>query len=336
MRIGSFDTARRVLIVAEIGNNHEGNPAVAEELVDRAAESGAHAVKFQTFRTECFVSPVQSERFERMRRFELAPEVFVRLAERARKAGLLFLSTPLDLPSLAVLEPLVDAVKIASGDNTFVPLLRAAAATGKPMIVSTGLARLDEVAFAKALVESVWASRGADPGLALLHCVSSYPVPSGQENLAAVVTLSRRFGCTVGYSDHTLGIRAAVLAVAAGARIVEKHFTLDRNHSSFRDHQLSADPAMLRALVQDIAEAEAMLGTGVKEPQEDEAAAIGAIRRSIAAARPLAAGSVIGPDDIVWLRPGGGIEPGREDLVLGRRVRQDLPAGAIIAPDVLA
>jgi len=336
MRIGQFDTDQDVLIIAEIGNNHEGNPEVAEELVHRAAEAGVQAVKFQTFRTELFVAPSQAERFARMKRFELSQETFAHLARVARDKGLLFISTPLDCESAAFLDGIVDALKVASGDNTFYPLIEQVAATDKPLIVSGGLADLEELAYTKALVDKVRHGRGQPSDLALLHCVSAYPVAPEQANLAAVRTLAARFpDCTVGYSDHTLGLKAAVLAVAAGARIIEKHFTLDRNFSDFRDHQLSADPAMLRQLVEEVREAAVLMGSGAKVAQPDEAAALTAIRRSIAAKRDLKAGAVVGPDAIVWIRPGDGIPPGQEARVLGRRLKADVAAGTLLTDAVL-
>jgi len=336
MNIAGIDTDRQVLIIAEIGNNHEGDPAVASELIGRAAEAGVQAVKFQTFRTDFFVSPHQTERYARMKRFELSQEVFTDLAAEARRAGLLFLSTPLDLPSADFLAGIVDALKIASGDNNFYPLIEKAADSRLPLIVSGGFADLEDLAFTKALIERRWRGLGHAGSLALLHCVSAYPVPVEQANLAAVATMLRRFDCTIGYSDHCLGTKAAVLAVAAGARIVEKHFTLDCNYSSFRDHQLSADPQMLRRMVEEIREAEILLGSGLKTAQPVEQDSLVATRRSIMAARDLRQNEVIGPDDIFWLRPGDGLPPGEEDQILGRRLLSDLPAGTAITREQLS
>jgi len=337
MKIGAIDTDRETLIIAEVGNNHEGDPAVASRLIGLAAEAGVQAVKFQTFRTESFVSPQDSERFARMKRFELSQEVFARLAEEAHRAGLLFISTPLDLPSAHFLAGIADAIKIASGDNTFYPLIETVAKSGKPMIVSGGLADLAELDHAVSLVGKIRRATAYPGDFALLHCVSAYPVPPEEANLSAVRSLARRYpDLTIGYSDHTQGTRAAILAVAAGARIVEKHFTLDRNYSSFRDHQLSADPAGLKQLVEEIREAETLLGDGVKKPSPTELASLGAIRRSIAAARDLAPGQVVGPEDIVWLRPGTGFPPGEEREVLGRTMKTPILAGALFSSDHLA
>lgn len=336
MRIEPLDTDTRVLVIAEIGNNHEGDEEVAARLVDAAAEAGADAVKFQTFKTERFVAPSQTERYARMQRFELSQDAFSRLADRARDAGLLFISTPLDLPSAMFLETIVDALKIASGDNDFWPLLDYVAETGKPMILSTGFADLDLIRYVDARVKRIRAGRDEGPNHAVLHCVSAYPVAPEDANLAAVHTLAAELvETTIGYSDHTLGIAAAPLAVAAGARVIEKHFTLDRNYSDFRDHQLSADPAMMREMVERIREVEVMLGSGDPAPAKVERDSETPVRRSIAAATDLPAGHVIGPDDLMWIRPGDGIRPGDEHRVLGRRLKAALATGDLVRADAL-
>lgn len=319
MRIGSFDTNDRVLVVAEIGNNHEGDPAVARRLVDLAAEAGADAVKFQTFRTAEFVSASDAERYARMSRFELPPEVWPELTELAHSRSLLFMSTPLDLTSADMLAPLVDAFKVASGDIDFFPLLSRVAATRKPVVLSTGQSDLGDVARA---VEAL----GKD--VAILHCVSSYPAPEEEINLRAIPALAERFpGHTIGYSDHTAGLDAAPLAVGCGARIIEKHFTLDTSFSSFRDHQLSADPDDLRELVRRIRASETLLGERRKDVQPSEREMRVAVRRSIAAARALPAGHVLGEADLVWTRPADGLRPGDEGLIVGRPLRRDVDAG---------
>ncbi len=332
MKIGTVDLTRRVLVVAEIGNNHEGRLDVALRLVREAARCGVDAVKFQTFRTEHFVLPSDAERFRRLKSFELPPDAFGQLAQAARNEGLLFLSTPLDLESVAVLEELVDAYKVASGDNTFFPLIDRIVETGKPIIVSTGLSTLEGVLGTVAFVRGGWVRRGITGSLAVLHCVSSYPTPPGEANLRAIRELEGRLGVPVGWSDHMLGIEASVLAVAAGARIVEKHFTLDRNFSTFRDHQLSADPPDLAALVTRIRAAEELLGDGAKRVQASEAAGVEALRRSIVAAADLPAGHSLRLEDLTWTRPGGGLPPGREDRLLGRPLRRDLRAGEALSP----
>ncbi len=336
MLIDGFDTNDRVLVVAEIGNNHEGRYAVADEMVCRAAEAGADAVKFQTFQTEHYVSPADTARFERLKQFELTRDEFARLAERARAEGVLFLSTPFDLGSAVFLNALVAAFKIASGDNTFIPLIETVACTGRPILLSCGMATVAQLRHARSAVERVWAEEGVVQELAVLHCVSSYPVPPAEANLAAIRHLQQEFGATVGYSDHTLGIEAAALSVAVGARIVEKHFTLDKQYSDFRDHQLSADPSELRQLVERIRVIETLLGGGRKVPQPSEDAAQTALRRSVAAGRDLPAGTTLTWNDITWLRPGGGVPPGREAAVLGRTVACPVRRGQPLTLDMLA
>jgi N,N'-diacetyllegionaminate synthase len=327
MRIGSVDTDERVLVVAEVGNNHEGDPEVARELVRRAADAGAHGVKFQTFRASGLVRARDEARFRQLSGYELEPAVVAELAELAHSLGLLFMSTPLDLPSVELLEPLVDAYKIASGDNDFFPLLDRVGGVGKPVVVSTGLVDLSGVRAAKAAVEA----KGAE--VAVLHAVTAYPAPAAAVNLAAIPTLARELRCTVGYSDHTLGSDACVAAVAVGARILEKHFTLDHDQSDFRDHKLSADPGEMRALVERVALVETLLGSPEKAMQAAEADLAPAVRRSIAAARDLPEGHVVGPEDLAWLRPRDGLAPGEEGRLLGRELRRDVPMGESILED---
>jgi N,N'-diacetyllegionaminate synthase len=325
MRIAGFDTDERVLVVAEIGNNHEGDAGVARELVAAAAEAGADAVKFQTFRVDGFVSPSDAERYERMSRFELPADAFAELAELAHAHSLVFLSTALDLESVDALAPVVDAYKIASGDIDFFPLLEAVAAAGKPVVLSTGQSEPAEIERAVGVL-------GGSVGV--LHCVSSYPAPEAELNLRAIGVLAGLLpGCTIGFSDHTVGLDAAPLAVACGARIVEKHFTLDRGYSDFRDHALSVDPDGLRELVARIRSAEELLGAAEKAVQPSEREARVAVRRSVAAARALPAGHRLTMADLVWTRPADGLRPGQEDDVLGRTLRRHVAQGEHLRPD---
>ena len=327
MRIGSCDTRERVLIVAEIGNNHEGRVEVAERLVREAAAAGADAVKFQTFRTEHYVSGADAARFQRLKSFELSADIFGRLAGMARDLGLLFISTPFDLQSVDVLSPLVDAYKISSGDNTFYPLLSRVADTGKPLIVSSGLADIDEISRTAAFVQARWQDRSISGDLAVLHCVTSYPVRPEDANLRAIAHLASVLRVPVGYSDHTLGNDAAVLSVAVGARLVEKHFTLDKQFSDFRDHQLSADPADLRDLVRRIRETERLLGKVEKTLASSELEIAPLVRRSIVSGGAFSAGHRLSLEDLTWIRPGGGLPPGQEDRLVGRRLRRDVAFG---------
>lgn len=335
MRIGGIDIDREVLVVAEIGNNHEGDIGRARELIHRAAEAGAQAVKFQTIVPERLVARSQAARLEQLRRFCFSYEQFADLAKVAAAAKVLFLSTPFDIESARELAPLVPAYKIASSDNNFMPLLEAVAAIGKPVLLSTGMAGLAEVKAACAALERAWRPQGAAPELVVLHCVSAYPTPPDSANLLAIRTLERETGYAVGYSDHTLGIEQAVLSVALGAKVIEKHFTLSKTQSAFRDHQLSAEPAELAELVRRVREARAALGDGVKRVMPAEEGVLAAARRSAVARRDLPAGHVIAPDDLDWLRPGGGVGPDAADRLLGHALRRAVPAGDPITADMV-
>jgi N,N'-diacetyllegionaminate synthase len=333
MIIGQVDLSREVMIIAEIGNNHEGDIVLAEEMVEQAARAGAHAVKFQSIIPEHLIAPEHTSRLAQLRRYQLSPESHARLARVAANNGVMFLSSPFSVAAVDMLDPLVPAFKVASGDNDHVPLLERIGATGKPVILSTGMTALDGVAYSLGALARAWANAGiADPGLVLLHCVSSYPTPPSQANLMAIRTLAG-LGKVVGYSDHTLGIDAAVLSVALGARVIEKHFTLSKTQSEFRDHQLSAEPHEFKALVERVAEANILLGDGIKRIMPAEEATTQAARRSICAARDLPLGGVVGQDDLAWLRPAGGLRPGSEARLLGRRLVRSVAAGERLSSD---
>lgn len=330
MKIGCHDINEKVMIIAEIGNNHEGDFDRAVEMIRRAAESGAHAVKFQTIVPDRLVSVSDTARIDQLSKFQFSYEQFAQLAAEARRQNVIFLSTPFDLDSVEALNPLVPAFKIASSDNDFYPLVEAIAGTGKPVLMSTGLADLTQIKATVGRIKHVWAKNGVGQEMAVLHCVTSYPTSPQEANIAAVKTLQKEIGGVVGYSDHTLGIEAALLAVGLGARIIEKHFTLDKNLSDFRDHQLSADPAELRELVEKTERIQTLLGDGTLDPRASESEVIGKVRRSIVAKRDMSAGTAIGHDDISWVRPGGGLAPGNEDKVLGKILSKALPKGGQI------
>lgn len=327
MRIGQADTAEQVAVIAEIGNNHEGDLEVARQLVHAAAAAGAHAVKFQAIDPPRLVRPTETARLEQLERFRLTPEAFRELHDEARALGIGFVCTPFDLECIEWLEPLVDAFKIASADNDFVALIQAAARTGRPVMVSGGMTDMDGLRAARDLVD------GCGAEFAALHCVSAYPTPPENALLATIPAMADELGTTVGYSDHTLGVEACVLAAALGARILEKHFTLRHDFSDFRDHQLSAEPHELAELVRRVQEAEILVGaprTGLVAAEEDVALAA---RRSIVAARDLPAGHRLSENDITWLRPGDGLRPGCEGLVLGHALTRSVSAGELVLPE---
>lgn len=332
MKIGHIDLEKEILVVAEVGNNHEGSFDVAQRMIREAAKTGVQAVKFQTIRAESLVSSRNVQRYRQLKAFELTQSEFNRLSEIAAEEGLIFLSTPFDIDSVYYLDPIVPAFKIASGDNNFFPLLEKVAGTGKPVIISSGISDMATIRRAKTFIEKKWKENGIVQDIAVLHCVSSYPVPAEEVNLSAVRTLKEALKCTVGYSDHSLGIESAILSVALGSRIIEKHFTLDKNYSSFRDHQLSADPTEMKMLVEKVRNASVLLGSGRKEIQESEMNAVSSIRRSIAAKHDLATGKVLEFADIKWIREPGGLPPGHERKLVGKVLKVDLPRDEVIIP----
>jgi N,N'-diacetyllegionaminate synthase len=322
-------------VVAEAGVNHNGDAELAVRLVDAAADAGADAIKFQTFSADRLVAadapkaPYQeravgdeSQR-DMLARLELTRADHERLVARCAERGIAFLSSPFDEGSIDLLDELdVAAIKIASPDVVNLPLLEHAAATGRPLLVSTGMATLDEVRAAMGTI-------AASP-VVLLHCVSAYPAEVEDANLRAIDTLAGEFGVPVGYSDHALGTTVALAAVARGACVLEKHLTLDRSLPG-PDHAASLEPAELRELVAAVREIETALGDGVKRAMPSEQPNIVAVRRSVAAACEVAPGTVLERSMLTTLRPATGIAPGRLGELIGRRTRRALHAGELLS-----
>ncbi len=334
MIIAEHDTDKKVLIIAEIGNNHEGSLDTAKKMIAAAARAGADAVKFQKIEPTKLVGPDQTQRIEQLNRFRLDDDSFLRLHETAQNEGVMFLTTPFDIEGARFLNDLVPAFKIASGDNNFYPLLEYVVSTGKPILLSTGMTEMAEIEEIIAFVCSAGAQEPKGPEIAVLHCVSNYPVAAENANLGAIESLKLR-GLTVGYSDHTLGIEAAVLSTALGARIIEKHFTLDKNYSTFRDHSLSADPGEMAQLVRRIREAEVLLGSSKKTFLSCEQPIHEAARRSLTATCKIAKDEAIGPENTDWLRPGGPIAPSEYRILKGKKAVRTIAAGEKIGPEDL-
>ena len=315
-------------IIAEAGSNHDRDLPRAKQLVDTAVAAGADAVKFQTFTAETIAAKggaaidVAGARtlFDLYRQMELPREWQRELADYCRARGIVFLSTPFDAAAVDELDALgVPAFKIASFECIDLPLLRHAAGKGRPIVLSTGLASLGEIE------EALEAIAGAgDPPVALLHCAVKYPAQPASANLAVMDTLRRAFRVPVGYSDHTLGVSVPIAAAALGATVIEKHFTVDKTLPG-PDHSFALDPAELAAMVRGIREAEAALGSPVKRPAPEEAAAK-QYRRSIFAIADIPAGTLIRCEHVAVLRPGGGLMPRFLEVVIGRRARRDLRA----------
>jgi N-acetylneuraminate synthase/N,N'-diacetyllegionaminate synthase len=306
--------------IAEIGGNHEGSYDYALKLCDLAIQSGADAVKFQLYRGDRLVSSVSSpDRNAHFKKFELVREQHLALAERVRAAGRHYMASVWDVEMLEWIDPYIEIHKVGSGDLTCYPMLAALAATGKPIILSTGLASMDEIRAAIDFINAEDASYGAEQKLALLQCTSAYPTPDEAANLRVITTLCDSFNLPVGYSDHTVGAEAIKLAYALGARIFEKHFTDTREERTFRDHQISLTADEVQHLLTRLRRSERLLGSMEKTLPRAEAAAESSFRRSLHAVRRIEAGEQLTSENVVALRPRAGICASQFYQVLGRR-----------------
>lgn len=322
-------------VIAEIGVNHNGSVALARKLIDAAADAGADAVKFQTFDAADLVSATAPKaeyqarnmgeeggsQFEMLRALELSDEQFAELLAYCNERGIDFLSTPFGPRQADFLAELgVHAFKIGSGDLTYHDFLAGIARKGLPIILSTGMSTLAEVGEALAVIQEA-----GDAPVALLHCVSNYPAEPASCNLAAMATMRQAFGLPVGWSDHTLGPAIGLAAVGLGARIIEKHITLDVTMEG-PDHAASMEPEAFTEFVQGIRAVESAIGDGIKRPVAAELPTAAVARRSIVAVRDLPAGSLIGAEDVAVLRPGTGLAPSMLDVVVGARLGRAVAA----------
>jgi sialic acid synthase SpsE len=332
LEIGGLRVGDRqpLFVIAELGLNHNGSSEQALAMVDAAAAAGASAVKLQTFTADQLVAsqcpapahvPAESLR-EFFRQFELDRAAHLEVAKRARLHGLAFVATPFSTGAIdMLLEVGVDALKIASGDLTYDELIAYAAGTGLPLIMSTGMSTLAETAHAVSVARAAHVSQ-----LALLHCVSSYPVLEASQNLRAIQTLSRVFGTTVGLSDHARDAAAVPIAVTLGASIYERHFVLPGVDGV--DRAVSSTPEQLAEIVAVARRTQAALGHGRRECLPTEAVNLTASRRALHATRALAAGDVIAAADIVALRPSRGLPPNLKTELVGTTVTRAIEAGA--------
>ncbi|RYE43047.1 MAG: hypothetical protein EOP24_30135 [Hyphomicrobiales bacterium] len=308
------------LLIAEIGGNHEGNFEVAKAMTLSAIESGVDCVKFQLYRGDSLVSPVESpDRHRHFQRFELPRERHIELARMCRDAGVSYLSSVWDLEMLDWIDEYMDIYKIGSGDLTAWPFLKEFARRGKPLLLSTGLATMDEVLQTVAQVQAVDDRYRSPDMFCIMQCTSMYPIPDQEANLRVMDSLRASTGLAVGYSDHTVGMDALCAAAAMGAEALEFHFTDTREGKTFRDHQVSLVADEVRALKKQIARITAFRGDAVKRPQESELA-VGhevSFRRGVYARRTIAAGETLTERDLVLLRPAHGTDARDTDTVVG-------------------
>ena len=326
-----------VYIIAEAGVNHKGDINLAYKLVDAAKAAGVDCIKFQTFKSENLVSHTaqkaeyqkaatgDSSQQDMLKQLELSFGEFVSLKEYCDRKGICFLSTPFDFESIEFLNSIeMPFWKIPSGEVTNYPYLVALAKTGKPVVMSTGMCEMREIEDAIAVLRENGAS-----DIKLLHCNTEYPTPYEDVNLRAMKTLRDAFGVEVGYSDHTKGIEVPIAAVAMGASVIEKHFTLDRNMEG-PDHKASLEPQELKQMVDSIRHIEAALGSGDKKPSPSEKKNMAVARKSIVAAARIKAGDILTEENITVKRPGNGICPMRWKEVLGTRAVRDFEEDELI------
>ena len=330
---------QKTLIIAEAGVNHNGSLELARQLVDVAADAGVDYVKFQTFKAEKLVNKeaqqaayqkentgLEESQFEMLKKLELSHENHHALIEHCQLKGVKFLSTAFDLDSITFLKDKLDFYKIPSGEITNLPYLEKVAQLNLPIVMSTGMANMKEVKEAlKTLV-----TNGIDKKkVTILHCNTEYPTPMKDVNLLAMKTIEKELGVNIGYSDHTLGIEIPIAAVAMGATIIEKHFTLDKNMEG-PDHKASLEPHELKAMVVGIRNVEKAMGNGIKTPSESEKKNINLARKSIVALTTIKKGDLLSEQNITVKRPGTGISPMKWYEVIGKKAKRDYDIDELI------
>jgi N,N'-diacetyllegionaminate synthase len=330
----------RTLIIAEAGVNHNGDLALAKQLIERAAEAGADLVKFQTFKADRQVTrtakkavyqiqttSTEESQHEMLRRLEISTDMHHELIEHCAVNNIGFFSTGFDIESIDLLLSLgQNFFKVPSGEMTNLPYLRHIGQLGKTVILSTGMATLGEVESAIDALEHAGTPRA---NISVLHCTTEYPTPMTEVNLRAMQSMQTAFGVKVGYSDHTPGIEVSIAAVAMGASVIEKHFTLDRNLPG-PDHQASLEPEELTAMVSAIRNIEVALGDGIKRLTPSEAKNAPVMRKSLLASQAIKAGEIFSDNNITAKRPGTGISPMRWDDVIGRTASRDFAEDELI------
>ena len=322
-----------VFIIAEAGVNHNGSIELAKKLIDVASEAGVDAVKFQTFKAENLVSKnaqkaeyqkkttdKNESQFDMIKKLELDVTTHKELMDYCKQRNIMFLSTPFDHDSIELLNELgLEIFKIPSGEITNLPYLRHIGSLGKKVILSTGMADMGEIEDA---LDVLIAAGTKKEDITVLHANTMYPTPMEDVNLKAMQTIACTFGVEVGYSDHTLGIEVPIAAVAMGAKVIEKHFTLDKTMEG-PDHKASLEPAELEAMVKAIRNIEQALGNGIKKPSKSEKPNMAVARKSIVASKPVKKGETLSEENLAIKRPGDGISPMRWDEVVGTIAQKD-------------
>ena len=331
---------QKVLIIAEAGVNHNGDIGLAKEMVDVAYAAGADIIKFQTFKAEKVISlfapkadyqlvttGADESQLEMARKFEMSFDDFRELFDYCNEVGIMFLSTAADNESLYFLMELGQKyIKVPSGEVTNLPYLRKVGEFNKKIIMSTGMMNLNEI---ETTLDVLIASGTDKKNITLLHCNTEYPTPMEDVNLLAMNTIHKKFGLDIGYSDHSLGIEVPVAAVALGARVIEKHFTLDKTMEG-PDQTSSLNPVELASMVKAIRNIEISLGDGIKRPSPSEKKNIPIVRRSIVASKIIKKGEIYTDDNITSKRPGTGISPMQWDEIIGQTAQKDCKKDELI------
>ncbi|WP_298542680.1 N-acetylneuraminate synthase [uncultured Aquimarina sp.] len=332
---------KKTLIIAEAGVNHNGDISLAKKLIDAAANAGVDYVKFQTFNAKKLVSKnaskasyqkentnnAEESQLKMLQKLELSKEMHLELIEYCKIKDIKFLSTGFDLESIDFLYELnIDLFKVPSGEITNLPYLRKIGGLGKPIIISTGMADMNEIRDAVDIVVKAGAPKNQ---ITILHCNTEYPTPMKDVNLLAMSTIKKEFDVPIGYSDHTLGIEIPIAAVAMGATVIEKHFTLDKSMEG-PDHLASLEPEELKAMVDGIRNIEVAIGNGRKEPSPSEMKNKAVARKSIVAATKIEKGELLTDQNITVKRPGTGISAMRWDEIIGQRAIQQFEEDQLI------
>jgi len=336
----------KVIIIAEAGVNHNGDMSLAKKLVDAAANAGADFVKFQTFKAKNIVTKTANKakyqtlnsinnesQFEMLKKLELSQTNHNELINHCNKRNINFFSTAFDCEGLEYLNNLdLDFFKIPSGEITNFPYLKKISLIGKPVILSTGMSNMQEI---DAAVKLLLSEKLKIEDITILHCNTEYPTPMVDVNLKAMISIKKKFNVKVGYSDHTLGIEVPIAAVAMGAKVIEKHFTLDRNLDG-PDHASSLEPDELSLMVKSIRNVElACLGNGLKTPSKSEIKNIKIVRKSMHIVRGMKKGQIISEYDIAVLRPNNGLNPMEWNKVIGKKLTKNIRSGECLTWDYI-
>ena len=344
MKIKNYEIGEKnpCFIIAEAGVNHNGDISLAKKLVDVAVDAGSDAVKFQTFKSEGVVTKQADtadyarknigkniKQIDLIKKYELKYNDFEILKDYCDKKNIIFLSTPHSFDAIDFLEDLVPAYKFGSGDLTNIPALKYAAKKGKPMILGTGMSTLDEI---KTAIKAI--KREGNNNIIALHSTTNYPCSFEEVNLNAMLTMKEKLDCLVGYSDHTLGVTVPIIAVALGAVLIEKHFTIDRKLPG-PDHKASLEPNELKEMVEEIRNIEKILGSFEKKPTKSEEEIMKIVRKSLVAKKDIEKGSIIKKEMIDIKRPGSGIKPSEINQVLGKKAKKRILKDEIIQKNMV-